>query len=413
MEGGSVSGRCSDLVRWRLNLHILWFSQVLSLMSFGFGLPFLPFYIQEMGVTDPAQLSLYTGFLSAAPAVTMAVSAPFWGIMADKWGRKLMILRAMLAAVFVLGGMGLAREVWQLMLLRGAQGLFTGTITATAAFVASDAPEDRMSSSLGFLSSSNFVGYSVGPVVGGWLAELMGYRFSFLAGALLMLAGFFLVLTLVQENPGSYGHGGTRSKGGKATGILTPMVCSLLLILFVMRLVRSLFPPYLPLYVQDMLGTAAGAPVITGYISGIAGLATALAGISLSRLGDSREKGLLIRDLSLVGLGISCLLVWSNSLWMFGGIYGLLFFFLGGIEPMVMSMTAERTPQENRGVLFGIQGTVGSLGWILAPMAGAFISVHWSNRAILWAMPVILLANLLAVRIVRSQKEAPHAQGLE
>lgn len=56
---------------------------------------------------------------------------------------------------------------------------------------------------------------------------------------------------------------------------------------------------------------------------------------------------------------------------------------------------------------------MGSLGWILAPMAGAFISVHWSNRAILWAMPVILLANLLAVRIVRSQKEAPHAQGLE
>lgn len=392
--------------QWRLNLHVLWFSQVLSLMSFGFGLPFLPFYIQELGVTDPAQLSLYTGILSAAPAVAMGVAAPIWGVLADRWGRKLMILRAMLAAVFVLGGMGLAQAVWQLVLLRAAQGLFTGTITATAAFVASDAPEERMSSSLGFLSSSNFVGYSIGPVVGGWLAELMGYRFSFLAGAVLMLAGFFLVALLVKENPGSYGVKAKQAHTGKASGILTPMIMSLLTILFVMRLVRSLFPPYLPLYVQDMLGTADKAPVITGYISGVSGLATALAGISLSRLGDRRDKGALIRDLSLVGLGISFLLVWSGSLWIFGGIYGLLFFFLGGIEPMVMSMTAERTPQEHRGVLFGIQGTVGSLGWVLAPMAGAFISLHWSNRAILWAMPVILIMNLLAVRVVRRRSAA-------
>lgn len=114
--------------RWKINLYTVWFSQVVSLMSFGFGMPFLPFYIQELGVTDPDRIKLYSGILSAAPAITMAVMAPIWGMAADRWGKKLMLLRAMLFASVVIGGMGFATSPQQLVALRFIQGVFTGTI---------------------------------------------------------------------------------------------------------------------------------------------------------------------------------------------------------------------------------------------------------------------------------------------
>lgn len=396
--------------RWQINLNTLWFSQVISLMSFGFGLPFLPFYIQELGITDPVELNLYTGILTAAPAVSMAIMAPLWGIAADRWGRKLMILRAMLAAVLVLGGMGFAQNVWQLLALRAAQGIFTGTITATNAFVASGTPGTKLSYALGFLSSSNFIGYSIGPVVGGLFAEYMGYRFSFFAGALLMLLGAVLVHFLVVEDPTSFGKVERKEGQRISAGIITPLILNLLMMLFLMRVIRTVFSPYLPLYVQGELEGAAGAAAMTGYIIGITGLATATAGLTLSRLGDRFDKPRLILAMGSAGLVVALGISFAGNLWVFAGLYGLLFFFLGGIEPLVMSMTAETTPKEKRGALFGIQGTVGSLGWMLSPMLGAGIAIQWSNHAILLILPILLLLQLYATRGLSRRRLEPEAE---
>lgn len=396
--------------RWQINLNTLWFSQVISLMSFGFGLPFLPFYIQELGITDPVELNLYTGLLTAAPAVSMAIMAPLWGIAADRWGRKLMILRAMLAAVLVLGGMGFAQNVWQLLALRAAQGIFTGTITATNAFVASGTPGTKLSYALGFLSSSNFIGYSIGPVMGGLFAEYMGYRFSFFAGALLMLLGAVLVHFLVVEDPTSFGKVERKEGQRISAGIITPLILNLLMMLFLMRVIRTVFSPYLPLYVQGELEGAAGAAAMTGYIIGITGLATATAGLTLSRLGDRFDKPRLILAMGSAGLVVALGISFAGNLWVFAGLYGLLFFFLGGIEPLVMSMTAETTPKEKRGALFGIQGTVGSLGWMLSPMLGAGIAIQWSNHAILLILPILLLLQLYATRGLSRRRLEPEAE---
>lgn len=168
--------------RWKINLYTIWFSQVLSIMSFSFGIPFIPFYIQDIGVVDPNQVKLFTGILSTAPGITMAIMAPIWGIAADRWGKKLMLLRAMLFASFIIAGMGIVANVSQLLVLRLLQGIFTGTVTAASALVASNTPENRLSYALGFLSSSTFIGASVGPVVGGFFAEYAGYRLSFILG---------------------------------------------------------------------------------------------------------------------------------------------------------------------------------------------------------------------------------------
>lgn len=364
--------------------------------SFGLGIPFMPYYIQELGVTDPAQVKLYTGLLTAAPALTMAIMSPIWGMVADKFGRKMMILRAMFAAVLVIGGMGFAQNIWHIIFLRLMQGVFTGTITASSAFVASNTPDEKMSFGLGLMASSTFIGSSIGPLIGGHFAEVFGYRISFMAGGVLMFIGGLLVVFFVKEDPNTYGEallkGRTKSS---VKEIFTPLIMVMLLTMFLQRIARSIFSPFMPLYIQESISSINGAAMITGQIVGFTGFMTALAGITISQIGDSKNKYKLIVGLTGIGLILSIAVQFMDSLMWFGLVYGIMFFFLGGIDPIMTSLTAQNTPPERRGALFGFQGLVSSIGFMVSPMIGTGISIKLDNHAILWTMPVILLLNLM------------------
>lgn len=379
-------------------------------MSFNFGVPFIPFYIQELGVVQPDSLKIYTGLLSMAPAVTMAVMAPVWGLVADRWGKKLMLLRAMLCASFIIGLMGAVSGVNQLVVLRLLQGVFTGTVTASAALVASSAPSNRLTYALGFLSSSTFIGASAGPIIGGFMADLVGYRMSFLMGGILMLLDFVLVLVFVKEvnEPAPVLK---TEKAGKASifSIFSVSIVSVLFIIFVIRISRAVFSPYLPLYVQELRSAAGGVVKITGLINGVTGLATALAGLTLSRLGDRYDKMKLLIIFLAASIAASILVpVVAGNLWLFTAAYGIFFFLMGGLEPVLISISAEKTPSDRHGVLFGIQGTVGNIGFAVSPMLGSAISIGYSLRTILLLVPFTLIPGLLALFLMkRGVKRAP------
>ena len=381
---------------WKINLTTLWVSQTMSIASFGLGLPFIPYFIQQLGLTDPTEIKIYTGILAVAPAVTMAIMAPIWGLLSDRFGRKMMIVRAMGAAVIVIGCMGLVNHVWQLVALRTLQGVFTGTITASTTFIAANTPKERLTYALGVISSSNFLGYSLGPLVGGIIAEAFGYRVSFFAGAGLMLLGLGLVVYLVREDKSSYGK--KLYKTGmkpKWNNIFTPYIVLLLFMLFFQRISRTVFNPYMPLYVQSVIGGIKGAAQTTGAINGTVGFATAVAGIIFGRLGDRVNKMKLSICLLAAGVILSFSLYFTNTLPLFIGLYGLLFFLIGGIEPVITSSTAEKTPANQRGFLFGIQGLAGSIGWIMSPVLGTWISITYEIKAILFVIPCALLCSLM------------------
>ena len=392
--------------RWKINLYILWISQVISLTSFGFGLPFIPFFIQELGVTDPDQLNLFTGILSAAPAITMAVMSPIWGILSDRFGQKMMIQRAMFTAVFIIGLMGLSTNVWHLVILRFMQGLFTGTITASSAFVAVNTPNDRLSYALGFLSSSTFVGYSLGPLFGGLVAEHFGYRVSFFVGSVLMLIGFMVVTIFlkgekkVQSRKTSVIQGSSKYTELFAIGILM-----LLLMLFFQRVIRTLFSPFLPLYIQELLNTSQGAASITGTLNGVIGAVTAVSAIAISKLSEKYNKIWMIRTLLLIAFVDVLVLNFSKGMWPFMILYTLLFFIIGGIEPLLTSQTAEMTSPDRRGTLFGIQGLVGSLGWMVSPAVGTYFSIKFGIKSIFWILLLFIGLNAITSFVVSNYRK--------
>lgn len=386
--------------RWKINLYTLWVTQVFSLMGFGLCIPFTPFFLQELGVINSTQLNFYVGLSATLPAATMAVAAPIWGVVSDRYGRKVMIMRAMFCAAGLLVLMGLSQNVWQFMVLRAFQGILTGTVTASMSFVSANTPEYRLSYALGLMTSSNFLGYSIGPFVGGLLAEIFGYRICFLIGGVLMITGFFLVVFLVHEDKDTYGcqiRSGQEMTEGRKIQVLTPFIIVILLSLLFQRIARTVFIPFIPLFVQETLGTVVGAATYTGIINGCTGLATAVAALTITRLGDRRDKLKLALQLTVLSVPFTILLVFFHSLLGFLVIITIFFFLAGGAEPILTSAASERTPANMRGVLFGLLGTVSCIGAMIAPLIGSTVSVIFSLHAILIVIPLFTVSQLLCL----------------
>ena len=142
------------VINWKTNLIVIWISQLLSIAGFFFALPFGPYYIQELGVRDPDMIKFWVALFGAGPPLSLALFSPVWGALADRYGRRLMLLRANFGGMIVLCLMGTVQSVEALILLRVAQGAFAGTVVAAQAMVAAYTPERSSGVALGSLSAA-------------------------------------------------------------------------------------------------------------------------------------------------------------------------------------------------------------------------------------------------------------------
>lgn len=164
---------------WQQNLFVLWFGTFIAGIAFSEIMPFLSLYVNTLGNFSKSQLSLYSGLTYSSTFLVLAIISPIWGKIADKRGRKLMILRASLGMAFVLGAMGLVQNVYQLIGLRLLQGVFAGYISNANALIATETPKEKSGYALGFLSTGPVSGSLLGPLVGGALASIFSYRITF------------------------------------------------------------------------------------------------------------------------------------------------------------------------------------------------------------------------------------------
>lgn len=413
----------SNMPQWKRNLIVLWITQVLSLMGFNFVLPFLPYYIQELGVREAESLRMWTGIIASAPALSFAVVSPFWGLAADKWGKKLMILRAMIAGGIIMMLYAFCTTVQAVATLRVIQGFFTGTIAASTTMVAAGTPRNKLSYALGFLSSSNYIGTSLGPLVGGLFAESFGFRTTFIVGGVILFIGAVIVIVYVEElNEEGFPEDlpipekTTLSKGNGTEpfplkNLLHRSFLTLFFLLFILRIARNIANPFIALYIQDIRGTMEGAPSLMGIISAGSGLLTALAGVTLVRLGDSRPRERLLKNLFLISAVTALPMGFTGSVWGFSIFFLVSSYFMGGIEPIIQSSMSIIAPQNRKGIVFGIQTTVGSLGWFVAPLLGSYVSIHFGIHEVFLALSVVLFlswgaSEYLFRRFPRTAEEA-------
>ena len=385
---------------WRRTLWVVWFAELTSIVGFTVVIPILPLYVRELGVVDPDAAAFWSGVVFSAHAVAMAVMAPIWGTLADRYGRKLMVERAMFAGAVLIGMMGFARSVQQLALLRALQGMLTGTVTAATTLVASTAPRERSGYALGILQMGIYTGAAVGPVVGGVITDTVGFRAAFLTTAGLLFTGGTLVALFVREDfrpvegPSRRGWAALRESLGPV--LAQRPLLSAFGIRLMMRMAGRLLGPILPYFVEQLAPTA-----LTATLTGVVRMANAAGGavgaLTLGRLADriGRRRVLLTCALALCGLYTLQFLVRDvEQLTALQAVTGLA---MGGVLAAISATLAALAPEGHQGAVYGLDATVVSGANAVAPMIGTAISVAFGYRATFLGSAVLfLLATVVA-----------------
>ena len=344
------------------------------MLGFSFIFPFLPFYIQDLGIKDLHQVAIWAGLLGTAPALGLIISAPIWGMLADRFGRKIMVERAMFAGGILLVLMGLAKNVQQLLWLRIMQGLFTGTITAAIALVAAAIPRERSGFGMGLMQTSVFTGASLGPLLGGLAADFWGYKTSFfVAGAIIFTAGIMVFLGVKEKFiPARIPQ--KKDKIRKRKFSWKNNFLPILAILFLIQLAEKIVIPIFPLFVQKLASSSVRLASTTGLILAVSGIVSAFAAVTIGKFSDKfGYKNILV--FATIFAGLFCILQsFAQSafqlLW-YRVAFGLA---VGGVIPTVNAIINLNTSREDVGKTFGTSSSISAAGSALGPIIGGTVA---------------------------------------
>ncbi|MAS33465.1 MAG: MFS transporter [Anaerolineaceae bacterium] len=382
---------------WKRTLYIAFFAQLISAMGFSLIFPFLPLYVQALGTTTGISIDFLAGMVFSAQALTMMIASPIWGSLADQYGRKLMVERAMFGGTLLLFLMAFVTSAEQLVLLRAIQGFITGTVSANNALVASTAPRERMGYAMGLLQVGQWSGVAMGPLIGGVLADAYGYAIPHIFTAILLGIGGILIHFGIDEE---FQPANDQKLGRKAFVAEWRHVLSMKGVIvtyslrFLTALMRSMIVPIAPLFIQTLMLEASGVSTITGVMIGISSAAATATGIYLGRLGDRIGH----RRIVIVSAVAAGLLLIPQALvtetWQLIVLYGLTGAASGGLVAAPSALLAHFTDPGEEGAVYGIDNSIVAGGRALAPLMGSGLAIILGYRG------VFVVAGLLMLLVV-------------
>lgn len=391
-------------VDWRRNLAALWFAEFMAIFGFSFAYPFLPVFLsQDLGLHEPHQLAFWTGLAGSASGFSMAVASPIWGAVADRFGRRSMLVRAMLGGSISVGLMGLVQAPVQLVALRFLQGASSGTIAAANALVATETPRERVGWALGVVTSAVALGGAIGPLVGGLAGAVFGLRAVFVAGGVLLLVSTIPVLVMVRESPRSV-------RVEEARGALQALrsrpgaLRAVTLLLVSMVLYYTFFGASQQLAVLRLVGLLhSAATFVSGLAFGAFGLAQSLAAATYSRV--AVRTGYRVLAAAVAALSAVALLAMARSPTAVEVVLSLAFLglLIGSLGPSLASMLGLEAPRDIQARIFGIGASATALGFAFGPLLGGGIASSVDVPTALEAAAGISV--ILAVVLVAAVRE--------
>lgn len=392
--------------KWRLTLAVMFIAQFLSGTGFSFIIPFLPFYFKSLGITAESENLLWVGWSSMAFGITMAVFAPLWGIVADKYGRKLMVLRSMFFGSIVLGLMGFATSPWHLLALRVLQGMTTGTVTASITLVSSVTPATNLGISLGLLQAALLLGQSAGPLLGGFVSDYFGFRVSCFIAFIVLMLGTILVFFGAFEKfstPGNNPENGFKS----IKSILGTKGFKIILVTyFFIYVINFMLTPILPLFIEKLSGSSSNASTITGIFISTAGILAGISSAFLGRIGDRiGHKRVAVFSIFIAGV-ISIPQAFADNLTILFIERCFLGLAIGGILPSIQTLVSKIIPKEKFGGAYGLTSSVTTLGIGAGPLIGSYLASVMGLRVPFAAMGILaFFVALLINKMINDKSE--------
>ncbi|CAI1663227.1 multidrug efflux MFS transporter [Serratia liquefaciens] len=392
---------------WKLNLISVWLGCFFTGLAMSQILPFLPLYVEQLGVSGHQSLSIWSGLVFSGTFLVSALVSPLWGSLADRKGRKLMLLRASLGMAIVIALQGMVTNVYQLFALRALMGLTSGYIPNAMALVASQVPRDKSGWALGTLSTGQISGVIAGPLLGGLMADHLGLRVVFFVTAGLMFVSFLITLFLIKERRIEVKKADRLS--GKAVFQSLPypaLIVTLFISTLMIQLANSSISPILTLFIKELSGDNGNIAFISGMIAAVPGVAALISAPRLGRLGDRIGTARIL----LAALGLTTLLfaimAWVETPLQLGILRFLLGFADGALMPAVQTLLLKYSSDQVTGRIFGYNQSFMYLGNVVGPLIGSGVSALMGFRWVFAVTAVLVLLNCLQVRRQFKQVES-------
>jgi MFS transporter, DHA1 family, multidrug resistance protein len=395
-------GRFRGLEPWQRNQYVMTAVVFVVFTGFAFVLPFLPLFVRELGDFSNEAAALWAGALIGVSPLLAGLLAPVWGRLADRYGQKRMALRALLAYVALLALSSLVRDVHQLLACRIGIGLFGGIGPLGLAMATSLAPREQTGRAVGLIQAAQILAAAVGPLAGGYLADAIGVRRTFLVTAVLCALSVFLVVRYYEEAPRPL-PGPASSRDGQSFASVLGLsgVPGLLVVLFFVNFVGRSFTPILPLHLERLGVAGPRLASATGVLISVYSIAAAISATVLGRASRRVEPqrllaaSLLAGSASVAAMGATTTFPALLALAVFLGLAS------GGALTLCYTMGGLMVPAATKTTAFGFFSAAALFGGAVSPTVAGIIA-HWNLFGIYWTDAALFA--LLAVALLRSAR---------
>ena len=386
---------------WRVNLISVWFGCFFTGLAISQILPFLPLYISQLGVTSHEALSMRSGLTFSVTFLISAIVSPMWGSLADRKGRKLMLLRASLGMAIAILLQAFATNVWQLFLLRGVMGLTSGYIPNAMALVASQVPRERSGWALSTLSTAQISGVIGGPLMGGFIADHVGLRAVFCITAALLVVSFLVTLFLIREGVRPTIKKSERLSGKAVFASLShpALVISLFFTTMVIQLCNGSIGPILALFIKSMVPDSSNIAFLSGLIASVPGISALISAPRLGKLCDRIGTERILMATLIFAVVLFFAMSWVTTPLQLGVLRFLLGFADGAMLPAVQTLLVKYSSDQITGRIFGYNQSFMYLGNVAGPLMGATVSAMAGFRWVFIATASIVLINIWQLAI--------------
>ncbi|MET1028979.1 MAG: MFS transporter [Dongiaceae bacterium] len=376
---------------WRRNLLVCVFGSFTTIIAMTLMLPFLPLYVEQLGVSGHAAIVQWSGVAYSATFAAAGLVAPLWGHLGDRFGRKPMLVRAALGMAITMSLMGFSRNIWELVGLRLLAGFSGGYASGSTILVAIQTPKNRSAWALGVLSSGIMAGNLVGPLIGGYLPPLIGIRATFWVAGAMIFISFLATAFLLREPPRAAPADKSRNRGKWSqiphkTAVIAMLATGLLLLFANMSI-----EPIITVYVRTLVGDPKQVTVVAGLVMSAAALGSILSASQIGKLADRVGHSTVI----ILALVVAALLLVPQAFvttgWQLIALRFLMGLALGGLLPCIAAVIRHNVPDHFAGTVLGYSVSSQFAGQVAGPLVGGFIGGHIGMRAVFLGTSLLLL----------------------
>ncbi|MET3592964.1 MULTISPECIES: multidrug efflux MFS transporter [Mesorhizobium] len=394
-------------IHWQRNLAVCFAGSFSTLIAMTLLLPFLPLYVEQLGAEGHAAIVQWSGIAYGATFFAAALVAPLWGRLGDRYGRKLMLVRASFGMAICMSLTGMVESVWQLVLLRLLIGFAGGYSSGSTILVAMQTPKDRSGWALGVLSAGITAGSLVGPLLGGALPPVIGIRATFLLSGGVIFLAFLATTFLIKENPRPPAVNAASPAKPKSGWSQIPdkrPVVAMLTTGMLLAFATMSIEPIITVYVQQLVEDQSKVTMVAGVVMSAAALGTILSSSWLGKLADRVGHWNVV----VGALAVSALLLIPQAFvtngWQLIGLRFLMGLALGGLLPCITSVIRHNIPDGVGGNVLGLSISAQYVGQVAGPLAGGFVGGHFGMPAVFLGTSVLMALGAVYNWIVQSRR---------